>query len=121
MSDSYLKSLKDRLKKLDSKTAEKQFYKWSYNYLVHTKAINQYSPEMYVLLLKYSIHYINTLSKVHPELAQKIQRFYSENDLNKDKAEKISKNFNPDKYCIFEDLHLFLSKFLPYQLNHKLI
>ena len=32
MSDSYLKSLKDRLKKLDSKMAEKQFYKWSYNY-----------------------------------------------------------------------------------------
>ena len=110
MSDSYLKSLKDRLKKLDSKTAEKQFYKWSYNYLVHTKAINQYSPEMYVLLLKYSIHYINTLSKVHPELAQKIQRFYSENDLNKDKAEKISKNFNPDKYCIFEDFTNFIEK-----------
>ena len=110
MSDSYLKSLKDRLKKLDSKTAEKQFYKWSYNYLVHTKAINQYSPEMYVLLLKYSIHYINTLSKVHPELAQKIQRFYSENDLNKDKAEKVSKNFNPDKYCIFEDFTNFIEK-----------
>ena len=110
MSDSYLKSLKDRLKKLDSKTAEKQFYKWSYNYLVHTKAINQYSPEMYVLLLKYSIHYINTLSKVHPELAQKIQRFYSENGLNKDKAEKISKNFNPDKYCIFEDFTNFIEK-----------
>ena len=110
MSDSYLKSLKDRLKKLDSKMAEKQFYKWSYNYLVHTKAINQYSPEMYVLLLKYSIHYINTLSKVHPELAQKIQRFYSENDLNKDKAEKISKNFNPDKYCIFEDFTNFIEK-----------
>ena len=110
MSDSYLKSLKDRLKKLDSKMAEKQFYKWSYNYLVHTKAINQYSPEMYVLLLKYSIHYINTLSKVHPELAQKIQRFYSENDLNKDKAEKVSKNFNPDKYCIFEDFTNFIEK-----------
>ena len=109
-SDSYLKSLKDRLKSLDNKKAEKQFNKWSYNYLVHTKAINQYSPEIYVLLLKYSIHYIFTLSKVHPELTQKIQQFYSENDLNNEKAEKISKNFNPDKYCIFEDFTNFIEK-----------
>ena len=109
-SDSYLKSLKDRLKSLDNKKAEKQFNKWSYNYLVHTKAINQYSPEIYILLLKYSIHYIFTLSKVHPELTQKVQQFYSENDLNNEKAEKISKNFNPDKYCIFEDFTNFIEK-----------
>ena len=109
-SDSYLKSLKNRLKSLDTIKAEKQFNKWSYNYLVHTKAINQYSPEMYVLLLKYSIHYIYTLSKVHPELSQKIQKFYSENDLNNEKAETISKNFNPDKYCIFEDFTNFIEK-----------
>ena len=109
-SDSYLKSLKERLKSLDNKQAERQFNKWSYNYLVHTKAINQYSPEIYVLLLKYSIHYIYTLSKVHPELKQKIEKFYSENDLNNEKAEKISKNFNPDKYCIFEDFTNFMEK-----------
>ena len=109
-SDYYFKSLKDRLKSLDSLKAEKQFNKWSYNYLVHAKAINQYSPEIYVLLLKYSIHYIYTLSKVHPELSQKIQKFYSENDLNNEKAETISKNFNPDKYCIFEDFTNFIEK-----------
>ena len=109
-SDSYLKSLKNRLKSLDTIKAEKQFNKWSYNYLVHTKAIHQYSPEIYILLLKYSIHYIYTLSKVHPELSQKIQKFYSENDLTDEKAEKISKNFNPDKYCIFEDFTNFIEK-----------
>ena len=109
-SDSYLKSLKDRLKALDNKKAEKQLDQWIYNYLVHTKAINQYSPEIYVLLLKYSIHYIYTLSKVHPELKQKIEKFYSENDLDNGKAEKISKNFNPDKYCIYEDFTNFMEK-----------
>ena len=30
-SDSYLKSLKDRLKSLDNKKAEKQLNQWSYN------------------------------------------------------------------------------------------
>ena len=109
-SDSYLKSLKNRLKSLDSIKAEKQFNKWSYNYIVHTKAIHQYSPEIYILLLKYSIHYIYILSKVHPQLNQKIQKFYLENDLNDEKAEKISKNFNPDKYCIFEDFTNFIEK-----------
>ena len=109
-SDSYLKSLKQRLKALDNKKAEIQFKKWSYNYTFNTKAINQYSPEMHVLLLKYSIHYIYTLSKVHPELSQKIQKFYSDNNLNEEKAEKISKNFNPDKYCIFEDFTNFIEK-----------
>ena len=109
-SDSYLKSLKDRLKSLDTKIAEKKFKKWAFNYKVNTKAINQYSPEIYVLLLKYSIYYIYTLSKVHPELSQKIENFYKENDLDKVKAEKTANNFNPDKYCIFEDFTTFIEK-----------
>ena len=109
-SDSYLKSLKDRLKSLDTKRAEKKFKKWEFNYKVNTKAINQYSPEIYVLLLKYSIYYIYTLSKVHPELSQKIENFYKENDLDKVKAEKTAHNFNPDKYCIFEDFTTFIEK-----------
>ena len=109
-SDSYLKSLKDRLKSLDAKRAEKKFKKWAFNYKVNTKAINQYSPEIYVLLLKYSIYYIYTLSKVHPELSQKIENFYKENDLDKVKVEKTAHNFNPDKYCIFEDFTTFIEK-----------
>ena len=109
-SDLYLKSLKDRLKALDKNKAERQFNIWTYNYTVHSKAIHQYSPEIYVLLLKYSIHYLYILSKVHSELNQKIQKFFSENDLNNEKAKKTSENFNPDKYCIFEDFTNFIEK-----------
>jgi len=109
-SDLYLKSLKDRLKTLDKNKAEKQFNIWSYNYTVHSKAIHQYSPEIYVLLLKYSIYYLFILSKVHPELNQKIQKFFSENDLNNEKVKKTAENFNPDKYCIFEDFTNFIEK-----------
>ena len=109
-SDLYLKSLKDRLKVLDEGKAEKQFNIWSYNYNVHSKAIHQYSPEIYVLLLKYSIYYLFILSKVHPELNQKIQKFFSENDLNNEKVKKTAENFNPDKYCIFEDFTNFIEK-----------
>ena len=109
-SDSYLKSLKDRLKVLDQTKAEKQLNIWIYNYTVHSKAIHQYSPEIYVLLLKYSIYYIYVLSNVHPELNQKIQKFYSGNDLTKEKVQKTAENFNPDKYCIFEDFTNFIEK-----------
>ena len=109
-SDLYLKSLKDRLKALDKSKAERQFNIWTYNYTVHSKAIHQYSPEIYVLLLKYSIHYLYILSKVHSELNQKIQKFFSENDLNDEKVKKTSENFNPDKYCIFEDFTNFIEK-----------
>ena len=109
-SDLYLKSLKDRLKALDKNKAERQFNIWTYNYTVHSKAIHQYSPEIYVLLLKYSIHYLYILSKVHSELNQKIQKFFSENDLNDEKVKKTSENFNPDKYCIFEDFTNFIEK-----------
>ena len=40
LSDLYLKSLKDRLKVLDNKKAEKQLNQWIYNYLVHSKGYN---------------------------------------------------------------------------------
>ena len=109
-SEPYLKSLNERLKKLDSSNADKIFNRWSYNYIVHSKAIHQYSPEIHILLLKYSIHLIYILSKTHPELSNKINKFYSDNGLELKKIEKLSNNFNPDKYCIFEDFTNFIAK-----------
>ena len=106
----YLKSLNERLKKLDAPNAQKLFNKWSYNYLVHAKAIHQYSPEIHILLLKYSIHLIYNLSKTHPELSNKINKFFANNNLELEKIEKMSNNFNPDKYCIFEDFTNFIAK-----------
>ena len=107
---SYLNNLPERLKKLDSSNAEKLFNKWSYNYLVHSKSIHQYAPEIHILLLKYSIHLIFILSKTHPELSNKIKKFYLDNGLELNKIEKLSNNFNPDKYCIFEDFTNFIAK-----------
>ena len=109
-SEPYLKSLNERLKKLNASDAEKVFNRWSYNYIIHTKAIHQYSPEIHILLLKYSIHLIYILSKTHPELSNKINKFYSDNGLELQKVEKLSNNFNPDKYCIFEDFTNFIAK-----------
>ena len=109
-SGSYLNNLPERLKKLDSSNAEKLFNKWSYNYLVHSKSIHQYAPEIHILLLKYSIHLIFILSKTHPELSNKIKKFYLDNGLELSKIEKLSNNFNPDKYCIFEDFTNFIAK-----------
>ena len=109
-SGSYLNNLPERLKKLDSSNAEKLFNKWSYNYLVHSKSIHQYAPEIHILLLKYSIHLIFILSKTHPELSNKIKKFYLDNGLELNKIEKLSNNFNPDKYCIFEDFTNFIAK-----------
>ena len=109
-SGSYLNNLPERLKKLDSSNAEKIFNKWSYNYLVHSKSIHQYAPEIHILLLKYSIHLIFILSKTHPELSNKIKKFYLDNGLELNKIEKLSNNFNPDKYCIFEDFTNFIAK-----------
>ena len=106
----YLKSLNERLKKLDAPKAQKLFNQWSYNYLVHAKAIHQYSPEIHILLLKYSIHLIYNLAKTHPELSNKINKFFSDNNLELAKIEKMSNNFNPDKYCIFEDFTNFIAK-----------
>lgn len=90
MSYSYLKSLPNRLESLYSKRAEKEFKKWCYNYTIHTKAIHQYSSQMHLLLLKYSIHYLHILSKVHLELSSKIKKFFYENDLDEEKVEKTS-------------------------------
>ena len=109
-SGSYLNNIPQRLKKLDSSNAEKLFNKWSYNYLVHSKSIHQYAPEIHILLLKYSIHLIFILSKTHPELSNKIKKFYLDNGLELNKIEKLSNNFNPDKYCIFEDFTNFIAK-----------
>ena len=106
----YLKSLNERLKKLDNPSALKLFNQWSYNYLIHSKSIHQYSPEIHILLLKYSIHLIYILSKVHPELSNKIKQFFSDNGLELNKIEKLSNNFDPDKYCIFEDFTNFIAK-----------
>ena len=108
--DSYYKSLNERLKKLNPQNAEKLLEKWEYNYMVHTKAIHQYSPEIHILLLKYSLHLIFILSKTHPELSNKILKFFADNNLELSKVEKLSKNFNPDKYCIFEDFTNFIAK-----------
>ena len=109
-SEVYLKSLNERLKMLDNSSALKLFNQWCYNYLINSKAIHQYSPEIHILLLKYSIHLIYILSKVHPELSNKINKFYSDNGLELTKIEKLSNNFNPDKYCIFEDFTNFIAK-----------
>ena len=109
-SESYIKTLNERLKKLDSPNAEKLFNKWSYNYTVHSKSIHQYAPEIHILLLKYSIHLIFILSKTHPELSNKIKKFFLDNGLELAKIEKLSNNFNPDKYCIFEDFTNFIAK-----------
>lgn len=106
----YLKSLNERLKKLDNPSALKLFNQWSYNYLIHSKSIHQYSPEIHILLLKYSIHLIYILSKVHLELSNKIKQFFSDNGLELSKIEKLSNNFDPDKYCIFEDFTNFIAK-----------
>ena len=109
-SELYYKSLPKRLKLLDSQKAEREFKKWCYNYTIHSKAIHQYSPEIHILLLKYSIYYLHTLSNTHPELSQKIKSFISENDIDQEKMEKTSANFDPDKYCIFEDFTIFIEK-----------
>lgn len=108
--ESYLKTLNERLKKLNPVEAEKLFNKWVYNYSVHTKSIHQYSPEMHILLLKYSIHLIYILLITHPELSNKIKKFFADNNLELSKVEKLSNNFNPDKYCIFEDFTNFIAK-----------
>lgn len=109
-SETYYKSLNERLKKLNPQSAEKLLEKWEYNYMIHTKAIHQYSPEIHILLLKYSLHVIFLMSKTHPELSNKIQKFFTDNNLELTKVEKLSKNFNPDKYCIFEDFTNFIAK-----------
>ena len=106
----YFKSLNERIKKLDIPNAEKLFNKWSYNYLIHSKSIHQYSPEIHILLLKYSLYIIYILSKTHPELSNKTNKFYLDNGLELSKIEKLSNNFNPDKYCIFEDFTNFIAK-----------
>ena len=108
--DLYLKTLNERIKKLNNIESEKLFKKWSYNYLINSKSIHQYSPEMHILLLKYSLHLIYLLYKSHPELSDKIQKFFTDNGLEINKLEKLSNNFDPDKYCIFEDFTNFIAK-----------
>ena len=104
----YLKSLYERLKKLDFPNAQQLFNKWSYNYLVHAKPFHQYTAEIHILLLKYSIHLIYNISKTHPQLSNKINKFFSDNSLELSKIEKLINNFNPDKYCLFEDFTNFI-------------
>ncbi len=108
--DLYLKTLNERIKKLNDVESEKLFKKWSYNYLINSKSIHQYSPEMHILLLKYSLHLIYLLYKSHPELSDKIQKFFTDSGLEINKLEKLSNNFDPDKYCIFEDFTNFIAK-----------
>ena len=108
--DLYLKTLNERIKKLNNIESEKLFKKWSYNYLINSKSIHQYSPEMHILLLKYSLHLIYLLYKSHPELSDKIQKFFTDSGLEINKLEKLSNNFDPDKYCIFEDFTNFIAK-----------
>lgn len=106
----YIKTLNERIKKLKNSEAEQLFNKWSYNYLIHSKSIHQYSPEIHILLLKYSLHLIYILLKIHPELSIKINKFISDNGLELNKIEKLSNNFDPDKYCIYEDFTNFIAK-----------
>ena len=67
-SDSYLKSLKDRLKSLDTKRAEKKFKKWAFNYKVNTKE-NKTSYELrndfstFVFEDNKEVSYSNTIDK----------------------------------------------------------
>lgn len=106
----YYKTLNERLKKLDASSAEKLFNKWSYNYLVHAKSIHQYSPEIHILLLKYSLFIIYNISKIFPQISNKANKFYLDNRLELSKIQKLSNNFDPDKYCIFEDFTNFIAK-----------
>ena len=108
--DLYIKTLNERIKKLNTIESEKLFNKWSYNYLISSKSIHQYSPEMHILLLKYSLYLIFLLFKAHPEISNKIQKFFNDNGLELAKLEKLSNNFDPDKYCIFEDFTNFIAK-----------
>ena len=108
--DLYLNTLPQRISKLSNPESEKFLKQWTYNYTTNTKSINQYSPEISLLLSKYSIHIIYLLSKYHSNLSQKISLFYKNNKLDPQKAEKTSKNFNPDKYCIYEDYTNFVAK-----------
>lgn len=88
---------------------EKEVNKWIFYYLSHGKAISEYSPELNILLRQYSIKKLYDLSQSNPNLKEKIFDFLH-SIMYDTKAEKISKEFNVDAFCQYEDFINFIEK-----------
>lgn len=89
--------------------AEKEFEKWKLYHRIYGKSISELSPEINVILRKYAIKKLYELSQVHPFIKQKVDNYFKI-ILTKGQAEKIAKNFDVDKYCIYEDYTNLIEK-----------
>ena len=83
--------------------------KYKFFYLVHGKAISEFSPDLNILLRKFLIKKIYDLSQSTLEIKQKSEDFLN-SICGLEKAKEISLNFNADKLCKYEDFITFIEK-----------
>ena len=104
-------SKKDISKKEEKKEEddEREVKKWIFYYLSHGKAISEYSPELNILLRQYSIKKLYDISQSNPKVKDKVFDFLH-SIMYDTKAEKISKEFNVDAFCQYEDFINFIEK-----------
>ena len=99
-------SIKEEKKDEDD---EREVKKWMFYYLSHGKAISEYSPELNILLRQYSIKKLYDLGQSNPKVKDKVFEFLH-SIMYDTKAEKISKDFNVDAFCQYEDFINFIEK-----------
>lgn len=105
----YIKTLPSRIQNLQTAIADKLFRKWAFNYQVQTRAVHQYSQEIFILLQKYSLYLIYCIYTSHPQLQSTIYKFFIDNRVDTNNATKIT-NFDPEQICVYEDFTNFIAK-----------
>ena len=83
--------------------------KYKYYYIVHGKAISEFSPDLNILLRKFIIKKIYDLSQSTLEIKQQSEDFLN-SICGLEKSKQISLNFNADKLCKYEDFISFIEK-----------